>query len=328
MSRILNWGVLSTAHINDSVLPAIRESRQSQLYGVASRNLDKARIYAAEWKIPKFYGSYEEMLADPEIDLVYNSLPNHLHAEWTIKAARAGKHVLCEKPIALTPQEVTEIQRAAVENGVHIAEAFMYRHHPQTLKIKEIIQNGQIGEIKLIRGSFSFKMQRPDNYRWNPQFGGGSLWDVGCYPVSYARYLIGEAPDLVFGCQTTAISGIDETFVGQMHYPNGCVAQFDCSFNLPSRTHLEIRGTKGTLIISAPFKPDKRQRPMLITETGWENIPFKSPNLYLGEVDDLVNAVLNNTAPLISLQESRENISTLTALLDSSRKNLPTRPIS
>jgi predicted dehydrogenase len=185
--KTLNWGFLSTAKINQRVMPAFRESKRNRLFAVASRNQETADTYARQWKIPKAFGSYEAMLAAPEIDVIYNPLPNHLHAEWNIKAMQAGKHVLCEKPFALTVEEVDLVEKAAKDTGKIIAEAFMYRHHPQTLKVKQMVDEGILGKIKLIRGSFTYQFTRHENYRADPAMGGGALWDIGCYPLSYRR---------------------------------------------------------------------------------------------------------------------------------------------
>ena len=177
----LRWGLLSTARINRAVIPPIRSSLRSELKAVASRDVVKAKEYARGWHIPHAYGSYEELLADENIDVIYNPLPNHLHAEWSIRAAEAGKHVLCEKPLALLVEEVDRMIAAARANNVVITEAFMYKHHPQTLKVLELSRQGAIGELLLIKGAFTFNLDRPDDVRWIPEWGGGSIWDVGCY---------------------------------------------------------------------------------------------------------------------------------------------------
>ena len=187
----LRWGLLSTARINRALIPPLRASPRNELAAVASRGRERAEAYAREWSIPRAFGSYEDMLADPGIDVIYNPLPNRLHAEWTIKAAQAGKHVLCEKPLAMTVEEVDAMAAAAQQAGVVVAEAFMYRHHPQTLKVKEMVERGEIGDLRLVRGSFTFNLTHPGDVRLDPALGGGSLRDVGCYPISYARYVIG-----------------------------------------------------------------------------------------------------------------------------------------
>ena len=207
MSKPLNWGLLSTARINRALIPPLNASKRARLLAVASRSQSSAEAYAREWKIPRALGSYEALLADPEIDVVYNPLPNNLHAEWTIKALRAGKHVLCEKPMTLTLAEMDEISAVSRETGKIVTEAFMYRHHPQTLKVKEIVENGTLGKLQLIRGAFTFTLTREGDYRSDPAMGGGSIWDVGCYPISYARTLVGAEPLEVFGWQVEGPSG-------------------------------------------------------------------------------------------------------------------------
>ena len=238
MTHVLNWGLLSTARINRALIPPLRASKRNQLLAAGSRSQQTADQYAQEWKIPRAHGSYEALLADPEIDVIYNSLPNHLHAEWTIKAVEAGKHVLCEKPLALNVNEVDTIQKAAQKHGRVVAEAFMYRHHPQTHQVLELIRRGSIGTLKLLRGSFTYVLTGGTDVRLDPAMGGGSIWDVGCYPISYARTVVGEDPLDVFGWQVRGPTGIDETFVGQMRFAGDIHAQFDSSFAIPFQTFM------------------------------------------------------------------------------------------
>jgi predicted dehydrogenase len=177
-------------------------SPRNRLLAVASRDLERAQAYAAQNGIERTHGSYEALLADPEVDVVYISLPNNLHVEWSVRAAAAGKHVLCEKPLALSVDDVDRVAEAARQHGVVIAEAFMYRHHPQTLKVIELINEGAIGSLRIVRGGFTFMLERPGDIRLRPELGGGSIWDVGCYPISYARTAAGGiAPEEVFGWQ-------------------------------------------------------------------------------------------------------------------------------
>src|SRR5829696_1649081 len=230
-NNVLNWGILSTARINRALITPLRASKRNQLLAVASRTRESADNYAREWKMPRAHGTYEALLADPEIDVIYISLPNRFHAEWTIKAVEAGKHVLCEKPLALSVEEVDAVQAAARKHGRIVMEAFMYRHHPQTLKVQQIINSGSLGTLKLVRGSFSFVLSREEDIRLlDPAMGGGSIWDIGCYPISYARSVLGQNPLDVFAWQVTGPTGIDETFVGQMKFANDVLAQFDSSF--------------------------------------------------------------------------------------------------
>jgi len=218
MANGIRWGLLSTARINRALIPPIKSLPRHSLRAVASRDAARAKAYAAEWDIPVAYGSYEALLADPEIDAIYNPLPNGLHAEWTIRAAQAGKHVLCEKPLALSLDEVDRIAESAAANEVVVAEAFMYRHHPQTVLLKELLDRGTIGDVLVIRGAFTFTLTRPGDVRLDTSMGGGSLWDVGCYPVSMARYLAGREPVRVVGWQRSAPSGIDDVFVGMLDF--------------------------------------------------------------------------------------------------------------
>ena len=228
--RVFRWGLLGTARINRSLIPPLRSSQDNRLLAVASRDAARAVAYAREWGIERAHGSYEALLEDREIDAIYIPLPNHLHAEWAIKAAAAGKHVLCEKPLALSVGEVDAIEAAARKHGVVIAEAFMYRHHPQTLKVKQLVDEGAIGELRFVRGSFSFPLDNPGDCRLRPEWGGGSLWDVGCYPISFTRFLLGQEPVEVFGSQTKGPTGIDLTFAGQLVFANGVLAQIDSGF--------------------------------------------------------------------------------------------------
>ena len=319
MEKILNWGLLSTARINRALIKPLNASKRTRLLAVASRSQSSADAYAGGWKIPRAHGSYEAMLNDPEIDVVYNSLPNYLHAEWTIKALRAGKHVLCEKPIALTLAELDSMAQAARETGGVLAEAFMYRHHAQTLKVKEIVDSGQLGKIQLIKGAFTYQIQSEDDIRNFKDMGGGSIWDVGCYPISYARTIVGAGPVEVFGWQVTGPSGSDESFIGQIKFKDGIHMQFDCGFKSPPRSYIEIVGTDATLNIPSPFKPGIKNEIYLKHDGETQKINVKGKELYLGEVDDMCDAVLYGKSPRVTLADSRENIAVILALLESAK---------
>ncbi|NOH03579.1 MAG: Gfo/Idh/MocA family oxidoreductase [Chloroflexi bacterium] len=319
MDKALNWGLLSTAKINRALMKPLRASNRTRLLGVASRSQAAAEAYARELSIPRAYGSYEAMLADPEIDVVYNSLPNHLHAEWTIKALRTGKHVLCEKPLALSLAEVDAMTAAARETGKILTEAFMYRHHPQTSKVKEIVESGALGKLQLIKGAFTFTLTREGNYRTVKEMGGGSLWDVGCYPISFARMIVGEEPLEVFGWQAEGPGGTDESFYGEMRFGSGVHAQFDCGFKSHYRTYMELVGTDGVLYIPHPFKPGARTELQLTRGDEAQIIKIKGQELYLGEVEDMCDAILRGRPPRISLAESRGNIAVILKLLESAQ---------
>jgi len=318
-SKSLNWGLLSTAHINRALITPLRASKRNHLLAVASRSQESADAYAQNWKIPRAHGSYEALLADPEIDVIYNSLPNHLHAEWTIKAVEAGKHVLCEKPISLNVADVDAIAAAAQKHGRIVAEAFMYRHHAVTLKALELAQNGTLGDMKLMRGSFTYEMDYEGNIRANPDIGGGSIWDVGCYPISYMRTIFGAEPTEVFGWQLIGPTGVDDTFVGQLRFGGDVFGQFDSSFVMPFHVYMEFVGSKGTLIVPNPYKPTPNEKVFLVREGKTETIKVKGQELYLGEVEDMADAILLGKTPRISLEDSRANVATILALLESAR---------
>ncbi|HZY45533.1 MAG TPA: Gfo/Idh/MocA family oxidoreductase [Anaerolineae bacterium] len=313
----LRWGLLSTARINRAVIPPIRSAKRSELAAVASRNQAKADAYAKEWKIPRAYGSYEALLADKEIDAIYIPLPNDMHAEWSIKCAEAGKHVLVEKPIALTPGEVDRMIDAAKKNKVVIAEAFMYKHHPQTAQVLDLVKQGAIGEVKLIKGAFTFNLTRTSDVRLVPEQGGGSIWDVGCYPISYARLVAQAEPIEVFGWQVTGSTGVDEVFSGQMKFANGLLAQFDCGFRSPFRASLEIVGATGSIELASPFKPDGSTKFVINRGDKIENFQSANQPLYLGEIEDMENAAIDHQPQRISLEWSRGNVAVITALLES-----------
>ena len=324
-TKVLNWGLLSTARINRSLIPPLHASKRNHLLAAGSRSQESADAYAREWKIPRAHGTYEALLSDPEIDVIYNPLPNHMHAEWTIKAVEAGKHVLCEKPLALSLDEVDAISAAAQKHGRVVAEAFMYRHHPQTLKVQELVANGSVGTLKLLRGSFSFLLSDEGNIRLHPAMGGGSIWDVGCYPISYIRTLVGAEPKSVFGQQVTGPTGIDETFVGQLHFENDIYGQFDSSFAIPFHAYMEIVGSEATLIVPTPFKPGVNEKIFLVRDGKTEAIKVKGQELYLGEVEDIADAILLGERPHISLDDSRANVAVILALLESARANKPVK---
>jgi predicted dehydrogenase len=315
----LRWGLLSTARINRAVIPPIRSSKRSELVAVASRDQAKADAYAKEWQIPRAYGSYEALLADKDIDAIYNPLPNDMHAEWSIKCAEAGKHVLVEKPIALTTREVDRMIAAAKKNNVVIAEAFMYKHHPQTLQVLDLVKQGAIGELKLIRGSFTFNLTRTVDVRLIPEMGGGSIWDVGCYPISYARLIAQAEPIEVFGWQVTGATGVDETFSGQMRFANGLLAQFDSGFRSPFRTSIEIAGASGTIEIKFPFKPDGIEKFVITHGDKVEQFESADKPLYTGEIEDMESAAIDHQPQRVSLEDSRANVAVIVALLESAR---------
>ena len=325
--RILKWGLLSTARINRAIIPPLGELARHEVTAVASRSGERARAFAARWDIPRAHAGYEALLADPDVDVVYVPLPNSLHAEWTIKAARAGKHVLCEKPLALTPGEVDRIGEAADRHGVVVSEAFMYRHHPQTLEARRlIVEERALGDIVLLHGTFTFRLADRDNIRFDPGLGGGALWDVGCYPVSWMRFLLGADPEEVFGWARLSAEGVDEALSAQLRFASGVIGSLDCAFIAPYRASLEVIGSEGSLSLPRPYKPGERSEIVLTRQDASERLVFPGQMPYAGEIEDMADAVLLGTPPTIPLAESRGNVRTLKAILHSARVGRPVQP--
>ena len=317
----LRWGLMSTARINDRIIPAIRASQNGVLEAVASRRGMKAHSYARKKGIPMSFGNYMDMLASDAIDIVYISLPNHLHAEWTIKALQAGKHVLCEKPLALSEKEVEAIQKASQDSGCIAAEALMYRHHPQSAMVERLIADGKLGDLQSIRGVFNFILEGPKDIRNQVEMGGGALWDIGIYPVTYAQWLMKDPAESVFGVQRTGSTGIDTVFQGELMFPGDRFAQISCSFQSPSHTSVEILGSEGRLLIQKPFFGMEANQDILYYGRYGELTAIKIPadELYLYEVEDLHKVILNGGEPRISLTESWKTIHTICGLYHSAK---------
>lgn len=316
---MLNWGILGTARINRSLIPPLRLSFRNQLLAVASRDAGRAAAYAAERDIPRSYGSYEALLADEEIDVVYIPLPNKLHAAWAIKAAQAGKHVLCEKPLALTVEEVDQMKQAATDAGTVLMEAFMYRFHVRTLQVKSMVENGLIGDLHHIKGGFTFALNREGDVRWDNSLGGGSLWDVGCYPLNFARFIAGAEPESVFGHQVSGPSGVDVSFTAHLQFPGDITAQFDSGFRTQFRMYTEVSGSKGSIYLPMAFKPGQRSHIHLTRGNTTEHIAVDGNMLYLDEVEEMANCIEENRQPVLSLEESRGNIAAIQALYASAQ---------
>jgi predicted dehydrogenase len=249
----IRWGLLSTARINERLIPAIRGCDRSELLTVASSRPERAARYASEWNIPRAYGSYEAMLADPDVDVVYISVPNALHATWAIKAAEAGKHILCEKPLALSVADVDQMAEAARRNRVILQEAIMMRYHPQTLQLQQRIAQGAIGDVRFIRAIFSFTLTRAGDIRFDPGLGGGSIWDLGSYPVSFIRTMLRANPVEVHAWQVPADGPVDLSFTGQMRFANGVLTQFFSSFQAIPQADVELIGSAGKVQLDLPY---------------------------------------------------------------------------
>ncbi len=312
------WGILGVARINRALLTPLVTGRH-RLVAVASRTAARAEAYAAEHGIPRAYGSYDALLADPGIDAVYIPVPNSLHAELSIRAAEAGKHVLCEKPLAQSADEVRAIARAAEAHRVVVTEAFMYRHHPVVSRTRDLVRDGAIGRVIGVRGTFSFLHDRPADVRFDPALGGGCLWDVGCYPVSFARTILDQRPLGVQGAAAWSARGVDLTFFGQLHFAGGVVAQVMSSFESPFRTEMEVIGTGGRLLVPRPFKPQERDEIHVVSGDDVQTIEVAGPALYQGQVDDVAEAARTGRPPLVTLDDSLDNTETLVALLESAR---------
>jgi xylose dehydrogenase (NAD/NADP) len=315
------WGIISTAHINRLVLAGARESDRVDVVAVASRDQARAEAYAREHGIERAFGSYEALLADPDIDAVYVSLPNSLHVEWSIRALEAGKHVLCEKPLDRRPDEVERAFEAAARSGRILMEAFMYRHNPQTAKLRELVEAGAIGQLGVVRSAFSFSLGDPDNVRLAADLDGGALMDVGCYCVSGSRLLGGE-PERVYGEQVTGESGVDVLFSGTMRFPDGVAAHFDCGFVLPARDELEVVGSEGSLFLDDPWHA---RRPVieLRRESGVEEIALEPADSYRLELENLSDAIHGEAEPLLGRDDAVGQARTIDALYRSAASGSP-----
>ena len=253
MEGPLRWGVLSTASINAKVLTGAARSDDALVVAVASRSESRAMEYAARWNIATAHGTYEGLLADDSVDAVYISLPNGLHHEWTMRALRAGKHVLCEKPYSRWPAEVEAAFTLAQDLGLVLSEAFMFRYHPQIVRLTELVlDEGVIGDVQLIASSFSWPTETADDIRLDALLGGGALLDVGVYCISVGRLLAGE-PRSVTAQQVTDATGVDGALVGTMEFASSAMSHFDCAIHLPDRSHLEVVGSLGSITVSDPW---------------------------------------------------------------------------
>ena len=310
----MKWGIVSTADINRKVIPGAHASEKVELLAVASRDQKRADAYAREWEIPRAYGSYEALLADPDVEAVYISLPNTMHVEWSIKALEAGKHVLCEKPFTRHPEEVDTAFDAAERTGRLLSEAFMYRHNPQTKKLAELVQGGAIGELRLVRSAFSYSLYDPENIRLRTDVEGGALMDVGCYCVSGSRLLGGE-PVAVHGEAWYGPSGTDWVFGGLMRFPDDVSATFDCGTALPNRDELEAIGSEGSLFLDDPWhcvNPEIELR----RDGGVERIEIERQDSYRLELENVSDAIRGELELLLGREDALGQARTLAALHD------------
>jgi D-xylose 1-dehydrogenase (NADP+, D-xylono-1,5-lactone-forming) len=315
---ITRWGILSTADINRLVIPGAHESPEVDLIAVASRDQGRAEAYARKWGIERAYGSYEALLEDPDVEAVYISLPNSLHCEWSIKALEAGKHVLCEKPLSKHPEDVEAAFDAADRAGRLLAEAFMWRHNPQAKRLKRLVDEGAIGELRLVRSAFSYSLYDPENIRLRTELEGGALMDVGCYCISGSRLLGGE-PEVAAGQQFVGPSGTDWLFTGLLRFPNDVLAIFDCGTAMPNRDELEAIGSEGSLFLDDPWHA--RTPVIELRRDGEiERIELEVVDSYRLELEDLGAAIRGEREPLLGREDAMGQARTLAALVGSAER--------
>jgi D-xylose 1-dehydrogenase (NADP+, D-xylono-1,5-lactone-forming) len=318
---VTTWGIISTADINRKVIPGAKDSPKVDLVAVASRDQTRAEEYAREWGIERAYGSYEALLADPDIEAFYISLPNTMHIEWSIKSLEAGKHVLCEKPLTRNPEEAEAAFDAADRAGRLLMEAFMYRHNPQTKRLRALIDEGAIGELRLIRSAFSYSLYDEENIRLRTDVEGGALMDVGCYCVSGSR-LVGGEPESVYGQAWYGPSGTDWVFTGSMRFRGNVLAVFDCGTAMPERDELEVIGSEGSLFLDDPWHctvPVIEVR----RDHGVERIELERADSYRIQLENFSDAINGEGEPLLGRDDALGQARALEALHSSAENGRP-----
>jgi D-xylose 1-dehydrogenase (NADP+, D-xylono-1,5-lactone-forming) len=318
----VRWGILSTARINDLVLAGARKSDRVQMIAVGSRDRARAEAYAHEHGLERAHGSYQELVDDPEIEAVYISLPNAFHAEWSIRALRAGKHVLCEKPLTRHAHEAEEAFDVAEQEGRLLMEGFMWRHNPQVRRLEGLIADGAVGHVRLIRAVHSFTADDPRDIRLLTELDGGSLMDVGCYCVHAARHLAGE-PERVYGEAVRNADGVDVRFAATMLFPGGVVAQLSSGLDVPEIHELEVVAEAGSLFLSDPWHGWVAPRIEVRREEGSEEIRLEPTDPYLLELENLSDAILGETEPLLGQADAVGQAKALEALFASADRGAP-----
>jgi predicted dehydrogenase len=313
VSTAVSWGLLSTARINGAVIAAARASEVADIVAVASRDDERARAYADQFGIPRAHGSYEALLADPGVEAVYVSLPNSMHVEWTIRALEAGKHVLCEKPMDSRPHEVAQAFAVAAREGLVLSEAFMWRHHPQTRRLRELLAEGAIGDVRLVRASFSFALADDGDVRLDAALHGGSLMDVGCYCVSGARLAAGGEPVSALAERVTGPSGVDVRFAGVLRFDRDVLAVVDCGLDIPARDELEIVGSQGRIVLADPWHC---RNPLVSLERDGKAwfVEIEAADSYRLELEDVAAAIRGERAPLLGREDALGQAHALAAL--------------
>jgi xylose dehydrogenase (NAD/NADP) len=299
----VKWGIISTARINRLFLTGARESSDVEILAVASRSQTTADEYARAEGIPRAYASYDALLADPDVEAVYIPLPNALHVEQSIRALEAGKHVLCEKPLSRHPQDVERAFDVAARQDRFLMEAFMYRHNPQTHRIKELVEAGAIGRLRMIRAAFSFPLSREGDVRMATGLDGGGLMDVGCYCVSGVRWLAGE-PERVSAEQTIGGEGVDVTLAGTLRFRSDVLAHFDCGLALTNRHDLEVTGEEGSLSVADPWHCRKPGIQLRRDGEDDEWIGFEPVDSYRLEAENLSAAIRGEAQPLLGRDDA------------------------
>lgn len=315
----IRLGILSTAGIGRKrVIPALKQAHNLEVAAVASRDLARAQAFAADLGIPRAYGSYEELLADPAIDAIYNPLPNSMHLEWSVKAAEAGKPMLCEKPLAKDAADAQAMVDAFATRGLLFAEAFMYRFHPQIERVKALIDQGELGTLQTMSAAFTFVVRQEDDIRLSQTLAGGALRDVGCYCINIQRLMTGEEPEQVQGAgRVGAASGVDEALAGVLRFPSGVVGHFDCSLRA-QQTHLfDVRGTRGRILIEKAFVPAPDEPTFIRFWHGerYEEIRIPPANHYTLMGVDFAAALLENRPPRFAPGDGVANMRVIDTLL-------------
>ena len=321
----VRWGVLGAAGIAlKKVIPAMQKCERAEIYAIASRDLSKANEAAQGFGIAKAYGTYEDLLQDPQVDAIYNPLPNHLHVPWSIRAAEAGKHVLCEKPIGLTTAEAISLLDVRERTGVKLGEAFMVRTHPQWLRTRELVRSGAIGELHAITGFFSYSNRNPANIRNILEFGGGGLMDIGCYPINISRFLFSDEPTRVTALVTRDPQMKTDTLTSAILDFNGRHAAFTCSTQLVPYQRVQVLGTTGRIELEIPFNapPDRPTR--IVIDTGADLFgggsrveEFPTCDQYTIQGDAFSQAIQENTEVPVSLEDAIANMAVIDAVFRS-----------
>jgi D-xylose 1-dehydrogenase (NADP+, D-xylono-1,5-lactone-forming) len=323
----LRVGLLSTAQINLKLLGGARAAEGVEVVAVASRSRERAEAYTAEHGLGRAHGSYDALLADAEVDAVYVPLPNSLHVAWSIRALEAGKHVLCEKPLTRRPADAVAAFDEAERAGRLLAEGFMWRHHPQVRRLRELLAEGAVGELRLVRATFAFDifgMDRAGDVRLRPDLDGGSLMDVGCYCVSALRLLAGE-PERVAGRQVVGSDGVDVRFAGTMAFPSGVLGAFDCGLDMVAHNVLEVVGDKGSIVLADPWH-GRAPSIVLRRPDGHEAVAVASANSYARELEDFAAAVHGERPHPFGRADAVAQARTIAALYRSAEKGADEAP--